>query len=50
MTEGHITLRAGQLVRWLAAAALLLAGIVLYFVNGPETEPLLAPGGVEVLR
>lgn len=50
MAEERITMGAGQLVRWVAAAALLLAGVALYFVNGPETEPMLAPGGVEVLR
>jgi hypothetical protein len=33
--------------RWLAVAALILAGIALYFWFGPSSHPVAPPAGVE---
>ncbi len=43
MDEDRMAARGPELNRWLVVAALLLIGLVLYFVYAPGSEPPARP-------
>jgi hypothetical protein len=48
MTEERTVARDPELGRWLFVAALLLAGLALYFVYAPTSEPPARPAVPEL--
>jgi hypothetical protein len=43
MDNDHVTLAGSELVRWMVVAALIAAGIGLYFYFAPSTAPAVPP-------
>ena len=43
MDQERATLTGSELVRWLVVAALIVAGIALFFYFAPSTEPVVPP-------
>lgn len=48
MADERPRIPAADLGRWLLVAALLVAGIVLYFKYAPRAEPLVKPATTDV--
>ena len=47
MDNERSTLGGGEAMRWAVAAGLVAAGIVLFFMYGRHTEPVVTPSAVE---
>jgi hypothetical protein len=43
MDEDRVELSGGELFRWLVIAALIIAGIGLFFYFAPSTKPVVRP-------
>ena len=43
MDQDRVELRGSELVRWLVVAALIVAGIALFFYFAPATRPVVPP-------
>ncbi len=43
MDHDRVTLSGSELIRWLVVAALIIAGIGLFFYFAPSTEPVVRP-------
>jgi hypothetical protein len=43
MTDERTEIRGGEIGRWLLVAALVVIGIVLYFVFAPDSRPVATP-------
>jgi hypothetical protein len=43
MDHDRVDLRGSELVRWLVVAALIIAGIGLFFCFAPSTRPVVPP-------
>jgi len=50
MDQERITLAGAELIRWLILAALIVAGIALFFYFGPSTQPVVPPSVQETPR
>jgi multidrug efflux pump subunit AcrA (membrane-fusion protein) len=48
--EGRVVLSGSELLRWLIIAAVIIAGIGLYFYFAPSTEPAVPPSVGETSR
>ena len=49
MSEERIVVRGSELARWLAVAALLAAGIGLFFAFARRTPPVVPPASTEAV-
>ena len=47
MADERSRIPAGELSRWLFVAALLIAGVLLYFKYAPRAEPIVTPAAQE---
>jgi hypothetical protein len=43
MDQERVSLTGSELVRWLVVAALVIAGIGLFFYFAPSTQPVVPP-------
>ncbi len=43
MDHDRVELSGSELIRWLVVAALVIAGIALFFYFAPSTEPVVRP-------
>lgn len=43
MDDDRVTLTGSELLRWLVIAAVVIAGIVLFFYFAPSSEPAVPP-------
>jgi hypothetical protein len=43
MDDDRVTLSSSELVRWVAVAAIVIAGIALFFYFAPATKPAVPP-------
>jgi hypothetical protein len=43
MDKDREELAASELIRWAVVAAIIIAGIVLFFYFAPSTEPVVPP-------
>ena len=43
MDHDRVELSGSELIRWLVVAALIIAGIGLFFYFAPSTEPVVPP-------
>ena len=43
MDNNRVELSASELVRWALVAAVIIAGLVLFFYLAPSTDPVIAP-------
>jgi multidrug efflux pump subunit AcrA (membrane-fusion protein) len=50
MDDDRMTLSGSELVRWMIVAAIIIAGIGLYFYFAPSTEPAVPPSVQEAPR
>jgi hypothetical protein len=50
MENDQVTLAGSELVRWIVVAALIIAGIGLYFYFAPSTRPVVPPSVEESPR
>ena len=50
MDDDRMALSGSELVRWMIVAAIIIAGIGLYFYFAPPTEPAVPPSVQEVPR
>jgi hypothetical protein len=50
MENDQVTLAGSELVRWMVVAALIIAGIGLYFYFAPSTKPVVPPSVEESPR
>jgi hypothetical protein len=50
MEEDRVTLAGSDLVRWMVIAAIIIAGIGLFFYFAPSTRPAVPPTVEEVPR
>jgi hypothetical protein len=50
MDDDRIALSGSELVRWIIVAAVIIAGIGLYFYFAPSTEPAVPPSVQEAPR
>ena len=50
MEDDRVVLSASELLRWLIVAAVIVAGIVLFFYFAPSTEPAVPPSVQERSR
>ena len=47
MLEGRSHIGGGELARWLLLAGFVLAGIVMYFMYAPSSQPVIRPPAAE---
>ena len=50
MDQDRTTLTGSELIRWLVLAALIVAGIALFFYFAPSTQPVVPPSVQESVR
>ena len=50
MDDDRVVLTGSELVRWMVVAAVIIAGIVLFFYFAPSTEPAVPPSVQEAPR
>jgi uncharacterized BrkB/YihY/UPF0761 family membrane protein len=50
MDDDRVTLTGAELLRWLVVAALVIAGIALFFYFAPSTKPAVPPSVQEAPR
>jgi hypothetical protein len=50
MDDDRVVLSGSELVRWMIVAAIIIAGIVLFFYFAPSTQPAVPPSVQESLR
>jgi hypothetical protein len=50
MDNDQVTLAGSELVRWMVVAALIVAGIGLFFYFAPSTKPAVPPSVEESPR
>jgi hypothetical protein len=50
MDEGRVVMSGSELIRWLIIAAVIIAGLGLYFYFAPSTEPAVPPSVEETSR
>jgi hypothetical protein len=50
MDEDRITLSGSELIRWLVVAAIIIAGIGLFFYFAPSSKPAVPPSVQESPR
>jgi hypothetical protein len=50
MDDDRVSLAGTELIRWLVVAAVIIAGIGLYFYFAPSTKPVVPPTVEEVPR
>jgi hypothetical protein len=50
MDDDRVELSGSELVRWLVVAAIIIAGIGLFFYFAPSTEPAVPPSVQESPR
>lgn len=50
MEQDRISLTGSELIRWIIVAALIIAGIGLFFVFAPPTQPVVPPTVQETTR
>jgi uncharacterized BrkB/YihY/UPF0761 family membrane protein len=50
MDDDRVTLTGSELLRWLVVAALVIAGIALFFYFAPSTKPAVPPSVQESPR
>ena len=43
MDHDRVELSGSELMRWLAVAAIIIAGIALFFYFAPSTQPVVRP-------
>ena len=43
MDDDRVTLSSSELVRWVVVAAIVIAGIALFFYFAPSTKPAVPP-------
>jgi uncharacterized BrkB/YihY/UPF0761 family membrane protein len=43
MDDDRVTLTGSELVRWMVVAAVIIAGIALFFYFAPSTKPAVPP-------
>jgi uncharacterized BrkB/YihY/UPF0761 family membrane protein len=43
MDEDRAALSGSELIRWMVVAAIIIAGIVLFFYFAPSTKPAVPP-------
>jgi hypothetical protein len=43
MDDDRVTLSSSEVVRWMAVAAIVIAGIALFFYFAPSTKPAVPP-------
>lgn len=43
MDEDRATLSGAELIRWVIVAAIIIAGVVLFFYFAPSTKPAVPP-------
>lgn len=43
MGKDRVELAGSELFRWAVVAAIIIAGIVLFFIFAPNTEPVVPP-------
>ncbi|HEY8256244.1 MAG TPA: hypothetical protein VIG08_01160 [Gemmatimonadales bacterium] len=48
MSDERMVVGGGEVARWLLVAALIVVGIVLYFVFAPDSRPVATPSIQEV--
>jgi hypothetical protein len=48
MSEERTTVGGGELGRWLLVVALVVVGVVLYFIFAPDSLPVVTPSLQEV--
>ena len=50
MDNDRVTLSGSELVRWIIVAALIIAGIGLFFYFAPSSEPAVPPSVEETAQ
>jgi hypothetical protein len=50
MDNDQVTVSSSELMRWLVVAALVVAGVALYFYFAPSTRPAVPPSVEESPR
>ncbi|HWN19779.1 MAG TPA: hypothetical protein VNO19_12760 [Gemmatimonadales bacterium] len=50
MDRDRVELSGSELIRWLVVAAIIIAGIGLFFYFAPSTEPVVRPSIEELGR
>ena len=50
MDDDRVTLTGSELLRWLVVAALVIAGIALFFYFAPSSKPAVPPSVQEAPR
>jgi hypothetical protein len=50
MDEGRVTLSGSELVRWMIVAAIIIAGIGVFFYFAPSSKPAVPPSVQESPR
>jgi hypothetical protein len=50
MDDDRVTISGSELVRWLVVAAIIIAGIGLFFYFAPSSEPAVPPSVQESPR
>ena len=50
MDDDRVTMSGSDLVRWMVVAAVIIAGIVLFFYFAPSTKPAVPPSVQEAPR
>jgi hypothetical protein len=50
MDKDQVTLTGSELVRWIIVAAIVVAGIALFFYFAPSSEPAVPPSVEESPR
>jgi hypothetical protein len=49
MSDDKLVMPRGDLARWLLVTVVIVAGIVLFFVFGPSTQPAITPTVTDLL-
>lgn len=50
MEDQRVTLSGSELLRWMIVAAVIIAGIALFFYFAPSTKPAVPPSVQETPR
>jgi hypothetical protein len=50
MDDDRVTMSGSDLVRWMVVAAVIIAGIALFFYFAPSTKPAVPPSVQEAPR
>ena len=50
MDDDRVTLTGSELVRWMVVAAVIIAGIALFFYFAPSSRPAVPPSVQEAPR